>query len=331
MYQSFPGKLILFGEYSIISGSKALVMPLPNFWGRLCMPGTEVQSEKLIFSKSEARKSNQEFRGFFEYLVRLQKEAGHIRKQDLGGLNIDLESLEADLESGLYFQSSIPVQYGAGSSAALVASVFDAYSREDFYKSSDAAELIHLRQILGKLESYFHGSSSGIDPLCSFTGKALYIQKDQILPVRIPATGKDSKLFLLDSGVQAETDSLVSAFKARMEGEHDFARKVNAELSVLVEHGIDKIIRENEGEENKKQNELREIFREVSEWQLKHFAAMIPQSVIPVWEQGLQSGDYSLKLCGSGGGGFFLGYAGQWTKISGLLNEFEMKIITLDL
>jgi len=35
---------------------------------------------------------------------------------------------------------------------------------------------------------------------------------------------------------------------------------------------------------------------------------MIPGPMTGVWEKGLADGTFALKLCGSGGGGFLLGY-----------------------
>jgi mevalonate kinase len=31
-----------------------------------------------------------------------------------------------------------------------------------------------------------------------------------------------------------------------------------------------------------------------------------------LWETGLETGDFCLKICGAGGGGFLLGFAKDW-------------------
>jgi mevalonate kinase len=46
----------------------------------------------------------------------------------------------------------------------------------------------------------------------------------------------------------------------------------------------------------------------VSTFQLKHFTNMIPENFMQSWQYGLDSGTFQLKLCGSGGGGFLLGF-----------------------
>ena len=38
------------------------------------------------------------------------------------------ERLDADLEKGMYFDSSIPMGYGVGSSGAIVAAIYDRYA-----------------------------------------------------------------------------------------------------------------------------------------------------------------------------------------------------------
>ncbi len=54
---------------------------------------------------------------------------------------------------------------------------------------------------------------------------------------------------------------------------------------------------------------LQVSFRQISQFQLEYFQRMIPASIVPLWQEGLESGDFSLKLCGAGGGGFMLGLA----------------------
>ena len=36
---------------------------------------------------------------------------------------------------------------------------------------------------------------------------------------------------------------------------------------------------------------------------------MIPDTVLGIWQQGLDGGQYTMKLCGSGGGGYLLVYS----------------------
>jgi len=302
MSQSFSGKIIIFGEYSVIAGSKAMVMPLHEFSGKLVIPEIDLPPEL------EAEQSNFELREFFQYLDSHQ-EKGKFAS------SLDTCRLETDLDKGLFFQSTIPVQYGAGSSAALVAAIYGAYSYNKIERRIDRTdELLELRKSLGEMESYFHGKSSGIDPLCSYTGRTLIIQNDIILTAEIPVMSKNAKLFLLNSGLKGKTASLVSDFQSRLAMDKEFGRAVREDLTGLVESGIRSL--SGTATEN---GDLNEVFRRLSEWQLENFSSMIPDAVRHVWEDGLNTNYYSLKLCGSGGGGFFLGYTEEWTRVQSLL------------
>ena len=58
------------------------------------------------------------------------------------------------------------------------------------------------------MESFFHGKSSGLDPLNSYLSLPILINsKDHIEPAGIPSQLKDGKgaIFLLDSGKTGET------------------------------------------------------------------------------------------------------------------------------
>ena len=48
-------------------------------------------------------------------------------------------------------------------------------------------------------------------------------------------------------------------------------------------------------------------FYKISKFQYEHFSPMILEEFKIHWKNGLDSGKYFFKLCGSGGGGFILG------------------------
>jgi mevalonate kinase len=59
----------------------------------------------------------------------------------------------------------------------------------------------------------------------------------------------------------------------------------------------------------------------LSQLQYKYFQPMIPPSMQAIWENGLKNGNYHMKLCGSGGGGFMLGFARYYDKARGNLKN----------
>ena len=73
MSQEFPGKILLFGEYTIIIGSKALVLPFSKFSGRLEMPEEkEPVGPGGKPRESSALKSNDKLLGLVQYLEKLE-------------------------------------------------------------------------------------------------------------------------------------------------------------------------------------------------------------------------------------------------------------------
>ena len=153
----FFAKILLFGEYGIIIGSKGLSIPFFFFGGRLRL--TEEENETT-------RTSNQSLCEYTKHLAGLPEDL----------LLLDWEAIKADLDRKLYFDSNIPQGYGVGSSGALVAAFYDRYALEKTYSKDDLTpqKLTHLKNIFATMESHFHGQSSGLDPLNSYLSLQSY-------------------------------------------------------------------------------------------------------------------------------------------------------------
>ena len=54
---------------------------------------------------------------------------------------------------------------------------------------------------------------------------------------------------------------------------------------------------------------------------------MIPHSMKELWQQGIETNAYYLKLCGSGGGGFVLGFTPDYDQAKTLLKGYETELI----
>ena len=105
----------------------------------------------------------------------------------------NLVHFEEELNRGLYFESSIPQGYGAGSSGALIAAFYEHFSISPITNPSDT-HLKELKKELGVLESYFHGNSSGTDPLVSYLKHSLLLAKDKIDKILQGVDGLQLKL-----------------------------------------------------------------------------------------------------------------------------------------
>jgi mevalonate kinase len=109
----FYSKILLFGEYGIIRDSKGLSIPYNFYNGAL---------KRDKNPSEEAIQSNGNLKRFVSYLETLENEQSEM-------VTFDLATLKNDVETGMYFDSSIPQGYGVGSSGALVAAIYDRYAQ----------------------------------------------------------------------------------------------------------------------------------------------------------------------------------------------------------
>jgi mevalonate kinase len=206
----------------------------------------------------------------------------------------DLDQMLVDIKSGLSYKSDIPVGYGLGSSGALIAALYDRYG----YK--DLNDYNALKSILGRAECAFHGTSSGMDPFVSYLDQPVLFTKDGIQLI-IDSSFNLSDFFLIDTGISRSTAHYVQLFKAKCERSKIYRDQVK-ELQSLNADLIKAIL-------NNQQNDVKSSLKSVSTLQFEMFQEMIPDDYKEVWQQGLQSEEYYLKLCGAGGGGMILGWS----------------------
>lgn len=219
--------------------------------------------------------------------------------------NLDLEQMKEDIDAGLYFESSIPQGYGLGSSGAMVAAVFSRYAVSQMGGSLTLNEnqLLAIRKGFSIMESYFHGTSSGLDPLLCYLKTPVLIQgMEHIQKVDIQRKKNflTDMIFLLDTGVPEKTEGLVMLFRT-MYDQPEFKLKVDDLYIPASNHCIDHLLK---GNRPAFYNDLAML----SEFQLDHMKPMIPAGWAGIWRDGLEHGNYFLKLLGSGGGGYILGF-----------------------
>lgn len=304
----FYSKILLFGEYGIIKDSKGLSIPYNFYNGALKVD--ENPSE-------EAKKSNQSLKRFTEFLNDFQKKNPNLVK-------FDLESLNADIEKGMYFDSSIPQGYGVGSSGALVAAIYDEYALNKItvLENLTREKLLKLKKIFGEMESFFHGKSSGLDPLNSYLSIPILINsKDNIEPAGIPSQTKNGKgaVFLLDSGSVGETGPMVQVFMENMKQE-PFRKMVKDQFIKHTDACVDDFLK----------GDVKSLFGNIkilSHVVLDNFKPMIPAKFHKLWKKGIETNEYYLKLCGSGGGGYILGFTEDIEKAKKTLKDYRLEVV----
>ena len=304
----FYSKILLFGEYGIIRDSKGLSIPYNFYNGAL----------KLDENPSaEAMKSNASLKRYVEYLEELQNDQPEL-------VTFNIEALKADISNGMYFDSSIPQGYGVGSSGALVAAIYDKYANDKItvLENLTREKLLQLKNIFSQMESFFHGKSSGLDPLNSYLSIPILINsRDNIEATGIPsqsATGKGA-VFLLDSGIVGETAPMVNIFMENLK-EEGFRKMLKNQFVKYTDACV----------ENFLGGDMKSLFKntkQLSKVVLNHFKPMIPEQFHGVWQQGIDTNDYYLKLCGSGGGGYILGFTEDLEKAKQSLKDYKLEVV----
>jgi len=306
--KNFYSKILLFGEYALMAGSPALSIPYNHLHGSFSF---RPQPDRSEFDSNSRLK---EYAGFLRELSQEEKLSG----------KPDISRLEKDIDNGLVFESNIPPGYGLGSSGSLVAAVYDRYGRDKI--PADAVlsnkELIALKQTMAAMESFFHGKSSGLDPLICYLQKAVLIEgENRLKTVELPrfeiTTG--GAMFMLDTGMTGETRPLVNYFVAQCQ-KAGFLDKIKSELIPLNEFCIRAYL-------SGDTVTLFSCLEKLSAFTLQYFHPMIPAKLFSTWRRGLENRRYFLKLCGSGGGGMILGFTHNFEETKTYLEPFPLIIV----
>ncbi|MDO5342547.1 MAG: hypothetical protein Q4F69_08860 [Bacteroidia bacterium] len=276
--KNYYGKVILFGEYSMIYGSSALLMPL--YSGSAHWDYTWRNPGKKNYA------SNRNLHVFAKYL----------NDNEYFSEYIDMAKLRAELKKGLFLDSNIPTGYGVGSSGAFTAAVYDRFH------SVQIDDLIELKEFFGKMEDCFHGSSSGLDPLQCYIGKPFILDENMHVNILendfIP---ENLHVFLIDSKIKSDTKTLVRYFKEQRNNprflkayEDLYLPFVGRCINSLVSGDVDKFF---------------DDLKHLSYYQTVLFEPMVTERMKPLFFVKRENMHFQIKICGSGGGGFFLGFS----------------------
>lgn len=304
----FYSKILLFGEYGIIQDSKGLSIPYNFYNGAL-------KTDKN--PSEEAISSNGHLKRFVAHLKNLAVEQPTL-------VQFDLVTLEQDVNKGMYFDSSIPQGYGVGSSGALVAAIYDKYAQNKItvLENLTREKLLELKSIFSQMESFFHGKSSGLDPLNSYLSIPILINsKDNIEATGIPTQSLDGKgaVFLIDSGIVGETAPMVNIFMENLK-DQGFRNMLKTQFVKYTDSCV----------ENFLGGDMKSLFantKKLSKVVLSHFKPMIPEEFHAIWQKGIDTNDYYLKLCGSGGGGYILGFTEDLERAKTSLKDYKLEVV----
>jgi len=290
MRACYYSKVILFGEYSMIFDSTALMVPLKQF-------SAQWRFASHLLAQGAAA-SNASLQRFAEYLSTL----------DINDL-FDLQRFNHELYYNLFLDSNVPSGYGLGSSGTLVAAVYDAYAKQ---KTDDC---LKLKEIFGKMESYFHGSSSGIDPLQCYLGKPFKITPKGVQILSDDFLNKDIHICLIDTKIKSNTKPLVNHFK-KQRNDADFLKRFQKDYVPQVKSCIETMIfGDNES--------FFKSLRQLTKGQTEFLRPMITDNTLDLFTTDYDF-HFGVKISGSGGGGYVLGFTDDVSKANELLKNFEV-------
>ncbi|MFL2666249.1 MAG: mevalonate kinase [Flavobacteriaceae bacterium] len=301
----FYSKILLFGEYGIIKNSKGLSIPYNFYKGGLKLGDLKIDIVK---------ESNEKLSIFRDYLLKIDNSV----------VFLNFKKMNDDLIKGMYFDSTIPQGYGVGSSGAIVAAFYDRYAKNKItvLENLTKDKIIILKNIFSKMESHFHGKSSGLDPLNSYLSLPILIHsKNQIETTGIPLQSSTGKgvVFLLDSGKSSETAPMVDIFFKSMENKN-YSKIIRKDFIRITDSCVDNFLEGN----------FKSLFLDIknlSKVVLENFKPMIPKDFHNIWAKGIESNDYFLKLCGSGGGGYILGFSRDFKKAKSILKDYKLEVV----
>ena len=295
--KKYFSKILLFGEYGIINNSNALAVPYKEYSG------------KIIFRDNDSS-SNITIQKLYEYMI--QKKLDNL---------FDICSFQKNLKEGMIFKSNIPVKYGLGSSGALVAALYDSYSL-----NKNKIDLSDTIKELSSIESFFHGKSSGLDPLTSYLNSPILVNANKTLKkidkTLISNSHDNEGFFLIDTHVSSKTQPLVNFFLNKLNDasykksfENNFIKSTNNCIDFFLKNDSTNLFSE---------------MKSLSASTLNLFNRMIPESFKNLWLFCLDSKDVALKLCGSGGGGYIIGYSIDLKKTKKELVNHNIKLIDFE-
>jgi mevalonate kinase len=281
-----------------------LSIPYPLFSARLVFPENEDPS-----SSRNRMTSNHQLFQFYKYLTRPGDPKSQI---------IDFERFHLDLEQGLSLQSTIPAGYGLGSSGALVAAVFERFARHLPSGEEIATDegMSRLKTVFSEMESFFHGRSSGFDPLVSFLKTPLLLRSGgvpELTSLSQDFSAGGSGIFLLDTRQTGKTAPLVKSFLNKFKPEGKITEEGKT-LTGMVDNLVHSFL-------DFSDDRFWKSMKLFSHKQVEEFSPMIPEGFFSIWAEGIETGLFYLKICGSGGGGNLIGFARDLKKATEFLRK----------
>lgn len=270
-----PGKLLLFGEHAAVYGYPAVGISLDRTLTVGVAPAAEWRF--CFGDDAPCEEFSGEYQDFFPHLEEIARRAGRAARC-------------TTMRGHVSISSDLPIAAGFGSSAALCAALARLLLAEGA-RPEDVWIVAH------RLESFFHGTASGIDTGLSVLGgsRVFWFGPDRELPEADPLTLPRATIVYGALPRRRSTRELVAAVRRRLETDPVGTRDVLDRLG-----GIAREVATGASGDAHQLGALataaHELLREL------HVSS---QSMDRLISAGLAAGALGGKLSGAGGGGAY--------------------------
>lgn len=294
---SGKGKVILFGEHSVVYGYKALCVPLSQ--GCEALGSTVDSGGRYLISKSLNRKVGLEDK---DDLSRAWKRMIEVT-EEIRGLPQHFK---------IEVKSDLPLKAGLGSSASFTAAVAETLLKLAGI-SEPNQEMIFKVAFEG--EKIFHGNPSGVDSIVSIYKRPVLFQKGE-KPLFIDSKG-NVKIVVVQVEEGGDTKAMVKKVAELREKDPIRVENILREINRIVMEGIISL-------ERGDINTIARLFNK-NHLLLKELGVSTPK-IEEAREYLLSLGILGVKLTGAGGGGSIIGVIPyEWDKKEDNINQLKKR------
>lgn len=200
------GKWILAGEHAVLRGGSSLIFPLKN----LCLDISYIQKTGPLKSY---------FSGTFKDPT--------IHCHCIDTLKKILKKRKLNIEGEFYFNSTLPLGYGLGGSAAFSVAISRLFERKNWISKEEVLPLAL------ELENEFHGTGSGADVHAIYLEKPIVFNKNH--PVNVFEPLIHPHFFLMSTKKPSLTYKCVQQVQSWCEQNPKEAVQVDAQMNQAVQ------------------------------------------------------------------------------------------------
>jgi mevalonate kinase len=135
--------------------------------------------------------------------------------------------------------------------------------------------------------------------LVSYLGQPILLHNKETVELLDNVNHEINKsIYLIDTKIQRSTAALVEAYQLTRRENEEFIMQMQI-IAEINDELIDSYLLDDRTRFAKKMKEL-------SEYQYNTMKMLIPEKYSSMWKKGLETGEYSMKINGAGGGGFLM-------------------------